>query len=119
RNYMQGSPHHLEVLLFSTPNGGAVPGHGSVVSRQDPEVLRNFAGDTSVTISPLTLDKSDVEGIAKRIAGKLIFETSGRRSEKEWEDMGWLLLIPALLISLLWYRRGWVIQWCLGIVIAG
>ncbi len=27
--------------------------------------------------------------------------------------MGWLLIIPALVITAFWFRRGWVIQWCL------
>lgn len=26
--------------------------------------------------------------------------------------MGLLLVIPALLITLLWFRKGWVVQWC-------
>jgi Ca-activated chloride channel family protein len=101
-NYMQGSRHHLEILLFSTPGG----------SGQDPIVLRGLARDSAITITPLTLDTSDVAGIAKRIAEKLVFEKAGGQNEKEWMDMGSLLLIPALLITLFWFRKGWLIQWC-------
>ncbi len=50
--------------------------------------------------------------IAGRIAKKLVFEKDNTRDEKDWDDMGWLLLLPALLITLFWFRKGWVIQWC-------
>jgi Ca-activated chloride channel family protein len=111
-NFIRGRRHHLEILLLSTPAGAKVPGHSAITSKQDPGVLQNLSPDSAITITPLTLDKSDVKGIAGRISQKLVFEKIDKQSEKEWEDMGWLLLIPALLIALFWFRRGWVIQWC-------
>ncbi len=73
-NWINSTKHHLEILLFSTPNGAAVPGHLKVISKQDPTVLSNLMQDTSISITPITLDKSDVTQIAKHISSKLIFE---------------------------------------------
>jgi len=89
-----------------------VPGYTKVISKQDPTVLANLQQDTSITVTPITLDKSDVTGIAKRISDKLIFEKEKKQDEKDWDDMGRLLIIPALIITAFWFRRGWVIQWC-------
>lgn len=111
-SFTQHSVHRIEILLFSTPNGAAIPGHSSVISKQDPAVLQNLSQDTAITITPLTLDKSDVEGIAQRISKKLIFEEEKKQDEKDWDDAGWLLIIPAVGITLFWFRKGWVIQWC-------
>ncbi len=111
-NYARSSIHKIEILLFNTPNGAAVPGHSGAVSKQDPGVIQNLSQDTSILITPLTLDKSDVGGIAKRIRDKLVFEKDTKQDEKDWDDMGWLLVIPALVITAFWFRRGWVIQWC-------
>lgn len=111
-NFMQSRHRHLEILLLSTPAGAPVPGHPTVISKQDPAALQLLAKDTAITITPLTLDNSDVSDIAKRIAKKLIFEKTGRRDEKEWLDEGVLFLFPALLLTLLGFRKGWVIQWC-------
>ncbi|HEX5153962.1 MAG TPA: VWA domain-containing protein [Parafilimonas sp.] len=111
-NWINSTRHHLEILLFSTPNGAPIPGFAKVISKQDPTVSANLAQDTSISITPITLDKSDVQGIAKRISGKLIFEKEKKQDEKDWDDMGWLLIIPALIITAFWFRRGWVIQWC-------
>jgi Ca-activated chloride channel family protein len=99
-NFMRGRAQHLEILLFSTPVG------------QDVTAMHNLQQDSAITLTPLTLDTTDVAGIAKRIASKLTFEEKKGENEKEWEDMGWVLLLPSLLIVLFWFRRGWVIQWC-------
>lgn len=32
-------------------------------------------------------------------------------SDQPWEDRGWLLAWPALVLILLWFRRGWTMQW--------
>ena len=112
-NWIDSTKHHLEILLFSTPNGAPIPGYANVISKQEPSVASNLTQDTSISITPITLDKSDVDGIAKRISSKLIFEKEKKQDEKDWDDMGWLLIIPALIITAFWFRRGWVIQWCL------
>jgi Ca-activated chloride channel family protein len=111
-NYLQGTHHRIEILLFSTPMGAAVPGHPKIISKQDPMVIANLAQDSALTITPLTLDKSDVQGIASRIAKRLVFEKDKQKDEKEWDDMGLLFMIPVLPITLFWFRKGWVIQWC-------
>lgn len=111
-NFMHGNKHHLEILLLSATGGGRVPGYPAVLSQQNVAVVHHLAQDTSITVTPLTLDRSDVEGIATRIAQKLIFEKSPQNARQQWEDMGWLLLPPLLLITALWFRRGWMIQWC-------
>ena len=111
-NWINSTRHHLEILLFSTPNGAPIPGYAKAISKQDATVLSNLQQDTSISITPITLDKSDVIQIAKRISSKLIFEKEKKQDEKDWDDMGWLLIIPALIITAFWFRRGWVIQWC-------
>lgn len=111
-NWVNGSVHHLEILLLSTPNGAPVPGYPTVLSKQDPAIIQNLVQDPKVTVTPLTLDKSDVTGIAKRISDKLVFEKEDKKEDRDWDDMGWVLIIPALIIAAFWFRKGWVIQWC-------
>ncbi|WP_185968848.1 hypothetical protein [Carboxylicivirga sp. M1479] len=36
-------------------------------------------------------------------------------SEEEWLEMGFPLLWVALLILVLWFRKGWMIQWCMAL----
>ncbi len=111
-DYANNSIHQMEILLFSTPDGAPVPGEPAVVSKQSPTALSNLQQNSKIHISTITLDKSDVTGIAKRISDHLIFEKKGEKDDKDWDDMGWLLLIPALIITLFWFRKGWMVQWC-------
>jgi Ca-activated chloride channel family protein len=112
-NWVNASIHHLEILLVSTPNGGSIPGYPKVISKQDPVVIQNLShGNNKIHVNYLTLDNSDVKTIADRISKKLYFQTVKNKDSKEWDDMGWLLIPPSLLIAVFWFRRGWAIQWC-------
>ncbi len=111
--WVSNSIHHLEILLVSTPNGAAIPGYARVISKQDPAVAQNLSQDTAkVKLTFITLDNSDVKSIAARVSKKLYFESEKKKDTKEWDDMGWLLIWPSLVIALFWFRRGWAIQWC-------
>ncbi len=112
-DYINNSKHRLEILLFSTPNGAPVPGESGVISKQSPATLNNLRQNEKINITTITLDKSDVEGIAKRISDNLVFEKDKKQDAQEWDDMGWLLIIPAFIIMLFWFRKGWVVQWCM------
>ena len=111
-DFINNSIHRMEILLFSTAAGAPVPGFNGVESVQSPDVLSNLEQNEKINISTITLDKSDVESIAKRIKDNLVFEKNAKKDTKDWDDMGWLLIIPALLIALFWFRKGWVVQWC-------
>ena len=105
-------PHRLEIVLFSSPQGAAVPGHKNIQSVQDRSIVENLSQGDKITITPLTLDPSDVQSIAERVRKTLIFQTEGEKKQDVWDDRGWLLIIPVMLFTLLWFRKGWVIQWC-------
>jgi len=112
-NWINASIHHLEILLVSTPNGAGIPGYPKVISKQDPAVIQNLVQDKNkITVTYLTLDKSDVKSIADRVSKKLYFQSVKNKDSKDWDDMGWLLIPPSLLIAAFWFRRGWAIQWC-------
>jgi Ca-activated chloride channel family protein len=112
-SWVNASIHRLEILLVSTPNGAGIPGFPRVISRQDPAVIQNLSQNTKVTVTPLTLDNSDVKGIANRVSKKLYFESEKKKDVKEWDDMGYLMIFPSLAIVAFWFRKGWTIQWCI------
>lgn len=112
-NYVNSSIHHLEILLMSSPAGAKVPGFPQATSRQDEGILQSLAASQRIRVNRLTLDTTDVGSIAKRIREHLIFEKDTRTDEKAWDDMGYLVIIPVALLSLLWFRKGWTIQWCI------
>ena len=61
-------------------------------------------------VIPVTADDADLRQIDRRLnAGyrAALLETSSQ----PWADRGWVLAIPAALLCLLWFRRGWTMRW--------
>ncbi len=110
-DFINNSIHHLEILLFSTENGAEIPGT-KLESKQSPTVINNLKQNDKISVTTITLDKSDVESIAKRVRDNLIYQKDAKENAEDWDDMGWLLLIPSLVITLFWFRKGWMVQWC-------
>jgi Ca-activated chloride channel family protein len=123
-NFVDNSVHRIELLQVSTPSGAEVPGfrpntimkneEGNVVrSLQDRQVITQLSKHPRINVNPFTLDNSDVELIASGIRKNLEFQSEDDESAEEWEDEGLLVLLPAMLLALLFFRKGWVIQWCM------
>jgi len=122
-HFLQNNHHKINILKVSTPIGGAVPGFkqgttlrdksgNTIHSVPDAAVFKELDQHQRVTVYPMTLDNSDVEQIANEIRKYRDFRLDDESNDEQWQDMGWYLLIPALLLLLMWFRKGWMIHWC-------
>ena len=85
---------------------------GEIVrSSLDRNILDKMASLEKVSLSALTLDKSDVELLAKNISSSLEFKEEAEEKQNNWRDDGLWLIIPFAFIVLLWFRKGWVIYY--------
>ncbi len=98
--FTENSIHRLEILLIAKNRTG------------DTALIQALSKNNKIIVNRLTLDKSDVQSIAKRVSDHLVFTRENKKLENIWDDQGLLFLLPALLIGLLWFRKGWAIQWC-------
>ncbi|WP_299813297.1 VWA domain-containing protein [uncultured Roseibium sp.] len=64
----------------------------------------------AATLVDLTVDSSDVSQVMRRIEASYR-EALSRDERQNWKDQGWVFAVPAALIALLWFRRGWTMQW--------
>lgn len=110
----------IQVMILGTPGGAAIPqGNGvlrnksgeAVVAGFDPALLSELGRMPGVNIVTVTLDDSDVKILAMNIRKNLEFIADPEHAETQWKDSGYWILIPILLISLLWFRRGWMVHW--------
>ncbi|MDJ0842072.1 MAG: VWA domain-containing protein [Acidobacteriota bacterium] len=74
----------------------------------ESDALRDLAAAGDGHFQPLTIDKSD--------ARRLFFRTENYLSlvddeARPWLDGGYYLLLPAMLIALFWFRKGWTLHW--------
>jgi len=66
---------------------------------------------------PVSIDGTDIRTLQRRI--ETHFQAAqGDAFGAEWRDEGYWLLLPAALLSLLWFRRGTTVAWALALFLA-
>ncbi|WP_139685196.1 VWA domain-containing protein [Vibrio tasmaniensis] len=76
--------------------------------------LLDLAKKSDGNLYYFTTDNTDIASISRQI--KLHAELNSE-SVLPWKDAGYLLLFPLTLLYLMWFRRGWLVQWCvLGLI---
>ncbi len=119
KDYASDSKNNIDIMPMNTPSGANVPsysGRGSlkykgetVHSSLNSAVISKLNSLENINVHQLTLDKSDVKAIAKKISMNLKFTESPKEKEDDWRDAGSLFVIPVAVILLMWFRKGWVV----------
>ncbi len=81
----------------------------------DAAALDDLAGLSGVSGVALTPDGADVATIERRVASAYR-EALAADERLMWNDRGWILAWPALVLTLAWFRRGWTMRWSLVLV---
>ncbi|MGR5065033.1 vWA domain-containing protein [Photobacterium sp. DNB22_13_2] len=107
--YFADKPYQLMLL-------GA--GNRNVVSDApaDFDSLRQLASDVGGRFIEIAVDNSDVEQLNLSVERNM--QLNGE-SAMPWQDMGYQLLLPIALVMLLWFRKGWLVQWCVVLSLTG
>ncbi|CAH7066196.1 TPR domain protein in aerotolerance operon [Vibrio chagasii] len=87
-------------------------GNSQMVSNNpvDLDSLNTLAKATGGRLIEVTVDDSDIKALNSAVERNM--QLNGE-SSMPWKDMGYGLLFPIALIMLLWFRKGWLVQWCL------
>lgn len=111
REYFAGSVNQLLVLGLGDPE--AVQAVSRPLDESGLEALAIASGGQYVRVS---IDDSDVRRIARLVDNHLVMaDDSGR----PWVDAGYLLCFPLTALFLMWFRKGWTVQWSVLLLLAG
>ena len=102
RNFTNDQPLQL-IVLGSGDNQRAAD-----IEFQGDE-LHALASQLGGSYQQVTVDNSDVETINRLIERNVIINSN---SAEPWQDMSYPLVFILVAIFLLWFRKGWTIQWC-------
>ena len=108
----------MVALVIGTDEGGVAlmpdgspalaGGGGRLDTSIDSAVLRRAQQEAGVEVIRAGTGDADVHRIARAIESNLRLADD---PDAQWQDQAWWLLWPAALLSLLWFRRGWTMQW--------
>ena len=92
------------------PNGSPVtgPDGGRIDTQVDAATLARVENEARVPIVRMTTDDADIRRLMRTIESNL---QQADDPNAQWLDEGWLFLFPAAFLTLLWFRRGWTMQW--------
>ncbi len=107
KEQFEASPYQLLILAVGDPNiQSQVP--------VDFDSLARLADSTGGSLYHLSVDDTDVQALERKIER---FSMLNNDSSMPWLDEGYWLLYPLALLSLLWFRRGWLVKWSLVLVL--
>ena len=103
-DWFDSRPHQLLVLGVGTedPGGNAAP--------LETRALKELAGDSGGRFLEITVDDRDMRTVARLVEAHYVITED---SSVPWLDSGYWLVFPCLALFILWFRRGWTLQWCL------
>jgi len=110
-NYFSNHQHQLLVLGMGD-NSSALTTAGSIPLEE--KALTDLANNSGGYYQALSLDKSDVNYLNRRINSHLVIVEDGTRP---WFDSGYYLLYPLIFLMLFWFRKGWTLNWSLMVIV--
>ncbi|WP_439184853.1 VWA domain-containing protein [Carboxylicivirga taeanensis] len=123
KSFCNNSIHQVTIMPLASISGGTMPAFNNPnkilkdkegrdrIATIDMSVIQNLKQTSKVSIIPPTLDQSDIENIATEVRKRKLFTLGDKHDDEQWDNKGWWLILPALLIVLAWFRKGWSIFW--------
>lgn len=108
-DYFADKPYQLLILAAGNPD---------IVSNNpiDLDSLQTLASKTDGRLIEVSVDNTDIQQLSRYVERSM--QLNGE-SSMPWKDMGYVLLFPIALIMLIWFRKGWLVQWCLIAMVTG
>jgi len=109
------SNNQVLLLGFGTVDGGMVRpvtpgGRASLAPGIDLGGLELIASAAKGELWRATVDDGDIDRLVRSIRSHLVNAIASDEN-LQWRDEGYLLVWPLSLLLLLWFRRGWTVQW--------
>ena len=84
------------------------PGGGQLDTTIDPSILRRIESEAGMPVVRAATDDSDLRRLMIRIESNL---AEAEDPNAQWRDQAWWFTLPAALLTLGWFRRGWTMKW--------
>jgi len=114
----KASHHQLLWLAVGTEDGGPIRGPDGALATDadgrplmatfDKNGIRALARAADVPLASMRADDDDIVWVEHRAQAWL---TDDAKRTPRWEESGYWLVVPLLLLALYGFRRGWTVKW--------
>lgn len=121
--FTKKSIHNITIIPTATSNGGSMPSFRNKnaklktpnginrITKPDLNIFKQLNSNEKINVIPLTLDSSDMKSVAEEVRKNKAFTLNEKMDDEDWDNKGWFLIFPSLLIILSWFRKGWSLFW--------
>ncbi len=106
-DFFEDSKHQLLIWGIGSNESASDTFASNIVPLQE-QTLKSLATAGGGYYQPLTVDKTDVEAIYRRINNAFL---AAEDESRPWLDAGYSLVWPLAMLYLFWFRRGWTLKW--------
>lgn len=120
KNFAKSNHHKVELLSLTTLQGGKIPNPNGgfykkdgefVISKLQQNILFELQKEKDIHVNTMSFDKENMISIAEKVREHLVFRSKDTEKEEEWEEMGYALIWILVVFFMLWFRKGWMIQY--------
>jgi Mg-chelatase subunit ChlD len=108
RHQNGGAPVHI--LAVAGEPGVPLPPDSPPAPALDRAAMQKAADAARATLTIVSPDTSDVQRLARHIATSIRAVQPAEAGER-WQDAGYWLVPILALLTLVWFRPGWVVSW--------
>ena len=113
----EAAPSIVALVVGTDAGGVALDAEGFPITGEtgtpidttiDTAILSRADREADVAVVRMAAGDGDIRAVLGAVQSNL---NQADDPDAEWNDQGWWLLWPAMLISLGWFRRGWTMRW--------
>lgn len=116
--HSENNADQLLFLVFGTDEGGPTEAISSGVVRiqaglapgTDMNGIRAVADASGAGVLRASVDSGDVDRLIRQIRRHLV-NAIDADEQLRWHDAGYYLIWPMALMLMIWFRRGWTVNW--------
>ncbi len=109
-NHYKNSGIPVHILAVAAEKGVTVPPGSPPAPALNQAALKKAADASGGTLTIVAPDDRDVRKLAGRIETGIAAAKLAQDGQR-WQDAGYQLLPLVMLLSLFWFRAGWIVRW--------
>lgn len=123
----QHSRQQVLMLAVGTTRGGPLraanggeqtgPDGSPLLAKLDDGALQRLASQAHVPLASITAGNDDMQWVQREAVHHL--QIVNDKSSVHWKEYGYYLCYPLVLVTLFWFRRGWMVRWVVVLGFAG